>query len=161
MTVVSESFNVKKSYWVPRHFKAQWQYARPICQSLGLDIVSLDTLGEYQAVAEMCEKERDFFGNFVHVGGIAISKQSKTEWYWVGSKQNVSYEMVWQDGQPDNDNEWCLSLQKDGQFKFSDVSCYGGPEENFICQKVERIYQLLDWAMDKANKGNFEVAYLR
>ncbi|XP_037025085.1 C-type lectin domain family 4 member A-like [Bradysia coprophila] len=141
---VSGSFNVKKTYWVPRHFKAQWQYARPICHAYGFDIVSLETLEEYEAVAEMCEKERDLFGSFVHVGGVAISKRSKTDWYWVSSRQTVSYNMTWQDGQPDNDNEWCLSLQKDGQFKFNDISCYGSWEEKFICQKIERIYEELD-----------------
>lgn len=136
---VLPSFGFVKSYWVPRYFKAQWQLTRSICKSYGLDIVSLDTLEEMEAVSKMCEENRDLFGWFVHIGGMAKTGRSQTDWYWVNSNSKVSYNMTWQNGQPDfsGENEWCLSLHKDSKFKFNDITCYGSWEEKFICENFE------------------------
>lgn len=91
----------------------------------------------------MCEKHKDEFGWFVHIGGMAKTGKSKTEWYWINRTTNdeVQYEMPWSDGQPDfsGGSEWCLSLQKSSQFKFNDISCYGSWEEKFICESLAEI----------------------
>lgn len=86
----------------------------------------------------MCEARKKWFGRLVHVGGVAATSKSKTDWYWVSTNKKVSYELPWQRGQPDfsRTNEWCLSLSTMDGFKFNDVSCYGMWEERFICESV-------------------------
>lgn len=129
---------IEKTYWVSRHMKAQWHLTRPICRAHGFDIVTIDSLDEWGAVASMCEARRKLFGRFVHVGGVAATSKSKTNWYWISTNKRVSYEMPWQKGQPDFSgiNEWCLSMSTIDGFKFNDISCHGSWEERFICESV-------------------------
>lgn len=116
--------------------KSQWYLTRPICKAYGFDVVSLDTLEEMEAVADMCEENKNLFGWFIHIGGVASTSKSKTDWYWVNSNEKVSYDMLWQNGQPDfsGSNEWCLTLEKSSKFKFNDIPCHGSWEEKFICE---------------------------
>lgn len=87
----------------------------------------------------MWEQNRDLFVSFVHIGGMAKTGRSKTDWYWVNSNSKVSYNMTWHNGQPDfsGDDEWCLSLGKGGQFRINDITCYGGWKEKFICESIK------------------------
>lgn len=116
---------------------------RSICQAYGFDIVSLDTLDEMEAVARMCQNNQSLFTEYVHIGGIARTGKSKTDWYWVNSKSKVSYDMPWMDHQPDNygNNEMCMSLARNHQFKVNDIPCYGGWEVTFICESKVMIPQ--------------------
>lgn len=90
-----------------------------------------------EAVSSMCERNKNMFGTYVHIGGIAKVGRSTSEWYWVTTNQKVSYNMPWASSQPDHygGNEWCLTLAKNQGFKFNDINCHGSWEERFICQK--------------------------
>lgn len=121
--------------------KSQWYLTRPICKAYGFDIVSLDTVEEMEAVAAMCEENKDLFGWYIHIGGVASTSKSKTDWYWVNSNRKVSYAMSWQNGQPDfsGSNEWCLTLGKSSKFMFNDIPCHGSWEEKFICESSTEV----------------------
>jgi len=138
-TYITPNAQYVKTYWVPRHFKTHWMHARSICKAYGFDILTLDTLDEMNTVSSLCEQNRDMFGAYTHIGGMASVGKSNTDWYWVTTNQKVSYNMPWHNGQPDHygNNEWCLTLAKDSRFKFNDINCFGSWEEKFICQSQE------------------------
>lgn len=133
-----------KSYWVPRQFRATWMMTRSICQAYGFDIVSLDTLAEMEAVVRMCEDNRILFTECVHVGAMAGTGRSTTDWYWVNSNSRVSYDLPWMDNQPDfyGNVEICMCLGSYKQFRVNDISCYGSWESTFICESKVTMPQI-------------------
>ncbi|KAG4077812.1 hypothetical protein HA402_013746 [Bradysia odoriphaga] len=138
--------NVEKTYWVSHIIKAEWHLARPICKAHGFDIVTIDTLEEWQVLAQLCEARRELFGWFVHIGGVATSSRSMTNWYWVTNNKQISDQLPWQNGQPDffDGNEWCLTLASAEGFKLNDLSCYGSWAERFICESVRDLNAEID-----------------
>lgn len=123
---------------MPLYFKAQWQYTRAICKSFDFDILTLDTLDEKNDVARMIEDNHKLFSEWIHIGGMTESPKSTSEWYWVNSNEKVSYNMQWNKGDPNNNQnrELCLGLANQKGANFVDISCQGAHEEKFICQKV-------------------------
>lgn len=121
--------------------KAQWYLTRPICKAHDLDILTIKTLDEFRSVADICEDNKQLFGWYVHIGGVAKDGRSPTNWYWVDDNKRISYNAPWKSGQPDHygNNEYCLSLTRDDGFKFNDIPCHGSWEEKFICQSVRYV----------------------
>lgn len=92
------------------------------------------------------EDRRELFGGYIHIGGVAAASRSKNNWYWTDNNERVSYELPWQNGQPDfyNNDEWCLSLATGDGFKFNDIDCYGRSKERFICESVRDLNAEID-----------------
>lgn len=88
----------------------------------------------------LCKRHQSILHNdSVFIDGIALSKMSKTDWYWTNSGKKINYEMEWGRNQPNfqNQNQWCLSLDPESGYKFNDLQCQEEVRP-FICQKVQK-----------------------
>lgn len=119
---------------------AQWYLTRPICKAHGFDILTIETLDEFNSVVQFCEENEELFGNNVHIGGATIVGGSPNHWYWITTNEKISNDLPWAKGAPDhyNNKEFCLALIKAQGFKFNDIPCQGGWYSKFICESVRR-----------------------
>lgn len=129
-----------KTYYVSQVFKTFWIHTRAICQSYGMEIVSLETLNEANSFFTLCDKNIGLFEEFTHVGGFTSVGKSLDKWYWVNSGRRIDFPLKFAPNQPDfaGNAEFCMSVVKrPGGFVFSDVYCTTYYENKFICQKTD------------------------
>jgi hypothetical protein len=127
----------EKTYWLSSHYKVHWNQAKTLCNSYGLEFVSVDSLDESDHLRELCKENIGLFDSWTHIGGLTTVKRSKTEWYWVESGKKLNFVLEFLPGQPDcsSNIEMCLSLGKSGgKFLYNDFPCYGYHAYKFICQ---------------------------
>lgn len=137
----------EKEYYIPRHFKAYWHQVKRICESYGLDAVSLETGPESDYLLRLLEPQKHNIP--VYIGAITRKPGSKNDWFWINSGNKIDYDLFWCENQPDGmskphwGNEQCLSITIDKKVKklgFNDVFCNRYETAKFVCQK----YQVLD-----------------
>jgi hypothetical protein len=113
-------------------------YSRQLCQSYGLEIVSLETKAEFDHFLGLCSKENTQFDEYTHIG--AMTLVGKTGWHWVNSGKRIDYQLKWLSGQPDfyASADFCMSVVKRGtEFSLADIYCYGAYDTKFVCQRNE------------------------
>ncbi|CAG9809169.1 unnamed protein product [Chironomus riparius] len=129
----------KKSYYVSKSFKANWDVAKAICRSFDLELATFETLEEFQNFEKILESTNPF-SDIAHVDGITTKLGSFSDWYWTNSGAKIPYSLLWNPTQPDNgkgSEEACLSLQKfQGKYGFNDYFC-SKQATVFICQKTQ------------------------
>lgn len=110
--------------------------ARGICQSYGLEILSLDSKKEHDEFLKQAVKSGSpIVGEWFATGGIATKTLSVSDWYWMNSGEHIDYNLKWAGGEPNGASERCLWLRKVGNdFSFYDVGCEEGSNQSFICQ---------------------------
>lgn len=126
-----------KFYWYPVAYKAQWIHAKLICDSNGLEFVSLDSQDEANNFWAVFVQKANLFEDYTMLGALTTVPRSKNDWYWVESGKKVKITMNWLNGQPDNlgNNEACLLAQKAaGGYTLHDGKCFGGSYLRFLCQ---------------------------
>lgn len=130
-----------KTYYIPKSVRLDWIGAKESCESFEMELATLETLSEANAVIDMCETTSyNIIGRYPMIDGVSLVKQSGTDWYFLNTGEKVAYTIPWQVNQPDyaGGNEMCMSLlgeANDRIFRFNDVPCKGLPG-TFICQKV-------------------------
>ena len=70
-----------------------------------------------------------------------VGAKSKTEWYWIATGKNVTFNLKFEFDQPDNtyDDEMCLALGHFNEtFYFNDISC--SVLHSNICQTKDYHY---------------------
>lgn len=105
-----------------------------------MDIATFKTADEFAAFNALAREHVGDLTLRVHVGGVTLTPRSRTDWYWVDTNEQISFELSWSSfNQPDNHNgsQSCLSLYTPN-FTFDDIDCYHNHEEKFICQTVGR-----------------------
>jgi hypothetical protein len=134
-----------KSYFIPRYFKSQWVNAKSICQSYGMEFVSLETQQEADNFLGLCNRNTKLFEAHVNIGGMTLEGKSTDKWYWVNSRKHIDYPIAFAPSEPNFGHglEFCLAVIKlpNDIFMFNDVACNGGLdhllERQFICEKVD------------------------
>ena len=129
-----------------RYVTADWTKAKSICKSFDLELVSLETLSEYNVFMSMIEnhefiKSSSFW--YYHIDAMTLKPNSSTDWYWTNSGHKVSFPMTWALNQPDfaGSNEYCLSIvPREG---FNDLPCMNF-KTSFICQRLDYFSQIRD-----------------
>lgn len=129
-----------KSYFIPRYFKAYWTQIKTICQSYGMETLSLETKQEADDFLGNLNNYALLFDQYAHIGGISSVPRSKTDWFWENSLKKVNYSMNFAPNQPDGSGN-CLAVDKyvvngSRTYGFNDINCYGRHEETFFCQKA-------------------------
>jgi Lectin C-type domain len=131
-----------KSYYLPRFFRKRWQEARPVCQSYGMEILSLETAPEFDHFQNLCKRQANLFDWNIVVGGATLVGRSRHHWYWTNSGNHINYSMRFGPGEPNNVNnsEFCLSILKySNDFLFNDMNCNDNRLFQFVCQKIDRV----------------------
>lgn len=115
-----------------------WFEANVICQSFGMEFLSLDTKDEHDKFVKLINGKLDIFdglGKYTYVGGMALNPGSTSGWRWVSSGKSINYPLKFHPGQPDNTGgiEFCLNLTFHmSELLFNDAPC--SREYQFICQ---------------------------
>lgn len=129
-----------KSYWLSTHFKATWDIAMTICSSYGMEFLSLDSQVEADNFFKLCSSQRQLFEKLTHIGALATTTRSITDWYWVNSGNKIEINLVFPWIAPTNwfGRQMCLALDKQlTGFMYNDINCYGLYPQKFICQSKE------------------------
>ncbi|CAO1398133.1 unnamed protein product [Diamesa tonsa] len=119
----SSNCGISKTYYISRLLRLNWHEAFLSCRSLGLDLLSLNTLEEFKNFQSIYQKTQSDFDPNNFIGGTKIGSD---KWYWVASGSVLNYEFNWQQNQPDNagGNELCLELVKNTtKFEINDFAC--------------------------------------
>lgn len=127
----------RKDYFISRHFKIAWQESRAICQSFGMEFVSMDTEKEYNRLIELLASNAAMVGQYNYVGAMTRDPRNQ-KWYWLNSGRRITYPIKWAANEPtDAGEQFCLYLEKvaGNQFHFHDGSCTSLGLGKFICQK--------------------------
>lgn len=136
----------RKIYYVPRAFRADFVSIRSVCQSYGMEFLSLDTEEEAHFFMDMCQQNYNELGTQMFVGAMTTVGKSLTNWYWVSSGNKVMYSLPFNVNEPNfnHNNEWCLATAKNslGGIAFNDLPC-SGYHERFFCQKLENLTESL------------------
>jgi hypothetical protein len=70
-----------------------------------MDIAAFKTLDEFKYVSDMCKQNENLLTKWVHVGGVTLTPQSSSDWYWVATGEKIAYDMPWHTQQPNNAHE--------------------------------------------------------
>lgn len=107
-----------------------------------MDFASFDTLEEFEFFKDFYRENLELVGEHIFIGAIATEPSSKYDWYWVSSNKRITYDLPWSEDEPNyaNDNEWCLLLTQNYDFKFNDVAP-DGYKLKFLCQRFESMSQ--------------------
>lgn len=127
-----------KSYYISQHIKSQWINTRSICQSFGMDSLSIETAEEQSFFLNLCDENIKLFDDWTHVGAMTTVGKSTDKWYWASTGKKINYPIKWGVNQPDfaGANEFCMVVMKRAKnFEFNDVICQGAYDLKFICQK--------------------------
>lgn len=92
--------SVEKEYFIPHHLKAIWSNARSICQSYGMDYLSLDTEKEYNHVLQLLKNDAANIPQWLYIGAITEEAGSQNNWYWVSSGNRITFPLKWAANQP-------------------------------------------------------------
>jgi len=128
-----------KTYYVSTTNRISWSDVRPICQSHGMDFVSLETLDEVGKFFTLFGSSPDASDNFYSVGGITSRAGTVDSYIWLNSGNRISYELPFASGEPNNlgGHENCLSIGRSAynssNFLFNDIDCTNS-FIRFICQ---------------------------
>jgi hypothetical protein len=138
--VTADDVPYEKTFWYPSHFKATWVEAKTICNSFGMDFLTLSSLDESKHFLKLYEEYVNLFDLYTHIGAAATVAKSTTDWYWVENREKVNFTMRFLPGTPDNagGNEMCLTLTHVGGYNyFNDLKCYETYILRFICETVK------------------------
>lgn len=128
-----------KNYYIPRYFKTSWTNSRSLCQSFGMDFVSLETENEANEFLNICKSKANLFQTGAFIGAISLEGASRSQWYWLNSGNRITYPIPFGPGKPNNveGRAFCLELWKysASNFLFVDAFC-SGYESQFICQET-------------------------
>lgn len=135
--------NVVK-YFVPRWFKASWHNARSICQSYGMEFLTMESEAEQNYLLDTLKYNSAVFsGNWVNIGGMTTKCGSRDLWYWVDTGNKVNFPIRWHANDPNcsNDSEPCMALGKfeDGNVYVVDIWCSGAPQK-FLCKQKSVVF---------------------
>lgn len=132
-----------KEYYIPRHFKAHWYQVRNICEAHGFKSLSLEIREESDALLGFLEPYKYKTPTCFYIGGMTLSLRNKEDWYWISYGNKITFDLTWNNGQPDGwsqpmlDRERCLAISRDdaaGTIGFNDVFCNKYRAEKFVCQ---------------------------
>lgn len=127
----------QKSYYLPKYFKATWVHTRNLCQSYGMESLSLETKAETDNFWNLLTKNTQHIEELTHIGGVVTTLRATDAWYWVNSGKKANYPLKFAPGTPDG-NGYCLAILKRGtEFFFKDITCHTHYEIKFICQRDE------------------------
>lgn len=140
----ADGFLVK--YFAPRWFKASWHNARSICQSYGMEFLTIESEAEQNYLLDTLKYSSAVFSDkWVHIGGITTSCGSRDMWYWVDTGNKVNFPIKWHKNDPNcsNGSEPCLALGKfeeeDGNVYVVDIQCNGAIEK-FLCKQKNIVF---------------------
>lgn len=71
---------------------------------------------------------------FIHVGGITLTPNSSTDWYWITTGEKIAYEMTWNCGELHSNAQFCLSIETENYLYVP-----GFTSKNFEFNKVNKI----------------------
>lgn len=133
-------------YFLPRFFKVEWQHARSICQSYGMEILTLESVTEQNYLLNLLKQHSALFGvhEWINIGAMTTTCASRDLWYWVVTGSKVSSPIKWATDVPNcvNDNKMCMALGKfeDENFYFVDIWC-SGQSHKFLCKQKYIVFR--------------------
>lgn len=107
-----------------------------MCHDYGLEYLSLDTEGEYNKFVQLAANYT--VGTNIYAG--AMAGESKKNWLWVNSGNELKYPIKWWPGEPTNLLGFCLMFERaaDDQLLAHDVYCSRRFENvKIICQNKQ------------------------
>ncbi|XP_055623620.1 perlucin-like protein [Toxorhynchites rutilus septentrionalis] len=128
-----------KKYFIP-NIAANWHKAQEFCISLGMTLVSVESLAEHEALVKFI-KQSDKFSNATRfwLGGSDLAKEGT--YTWVSSARFFTFQN-WADGEPNNgnDTEHCIemihNIYVNRVWQWNDINCRTF-EAYFICESVD------------------------
>lgn len=135
-----------KKYFIPHHLEAVWSNARSICQSYGMDYLSMDSEDEYKHVLQLLKDNAASIPQWLYIGAITKEARSKNHWYWVSSGNHITFPLNWAANQPNNhppSKEYCMTFEKQGNNNFLIHDCPCNVNLcKFICQQKNEPYDM-------------------
>jgi hypothetical protein len=137
------NFQVQKSFFIPRYFRATWVNAALICNLYQMELASLDTSEQMESVRGMLLTHSHLLTEWTHINAMTLTGGSTADWYWVSSEKKVSYNMIFSPNEPNHyqNRQWCMALgpKTNNIFRFDDIDCFQYHEEKFLCQVIDSI----------------------
>jgi hypothetical protein len=102
-----------------------------------MTLATLDSQAESDYLLPLYAQKAALFDVWTHIGGVASTGKSLTDWYWVGTGEKVNFPLKFGANLPDNigGNEVCLVLAvTSGSAYLNDAKCYETIPYKFICQ---------------------------
>lgn len=137
-----------KEFYIPKIFDAYWHEVTEICQSYGMDAVSLETKKEAEALLSFLALYKWEAKSNFYIGGMTLKHGDKNNFFWTNSGNRIEFELDWGKSQPDGweKPEWgkesCLSIRRDdkngGRLGFNDVFCNAYRADNFVCELIKQ-----------------------
>lgn len=132
-------------YFLSRFFKTEWQHARSICQSYGMELLTLESEAEQSHLLNSLEQHSAAFGTYewINIGAMTTTCGSRDLWYWVDSGIIANFPILFGVPNPNcaGDNEMCLALGKyeSGKFYIADTWCTEHPSR-FLCKQKDIVF---------------------
>lgn len=136
---------LEAKYYLSKLFETEWQHAKSICQSYGMEFLSIESEAEQTHLLNSLSKHGSFFGvhEWVSIGAMTTTCGSQDLWYWVDTGKKVNFQFAWGQSNPNckNDSEMCLCLGKrvNGSFYIGDIWCKGTPQR-FLCKQKDIVF---------------------
>lgn len=119
--------------------KTEWINIGAVCNSFGLEYLSLESKKESDHMSKLFSELSDKIDRDVYVSAITKTSSSGTkDWYWSSSGKNVSFEIDFAPGEPNNWNgeEYCLSfIVENSKTLYNDMKCSDHASQ-FVCQRL-------------------------
>ncbi|CAO1425123.1 unnamed protein product [Diamesa tonsa] len=133
----------KKSttYYLSRQMRVNWIEANLLCRRYEMEMLSLETEGEYNNFQTIFNTNLNSFDEFVNVAAVELEPFSggpNAPWMWE-SGNLVETQNKWVPNKPDNvGEEHCLCLAKQfDAFYYDDMPCRSNYYiVKFVCQKT-------------------------
>jgi Lectin C-type domain len=132
----SNNVAYEKDFYISTRFKAFWIQSKTICQSYGMEFVSLDSKLEEDSLLSFSRQKISLLDDQNHIGALTNVGASKTEWYWVATEAKLNFALNFRGGEPNNsfNDEYCLAISKLGsEALINDVPC-NSYSAKFMCQ---------------------------
>jgi hypothetical protein len=106
-----------KTFYLTTLFQTTWMGAYQFCKSSGMQLVTLETQAEYNAVLGALKAQASKIVSAgiasIYAGSFSIVPASKTGWTWYDNGQKITYPLDWFSGEPNNAGniEWCASFK--------------------------------------------------
>ncbi|XP_072392017.1 macrophage mannose receptor 1-like [Diabrotica undecimpunctata] len=119
----------KYNYFVGTTFKATQLQALRFCRNINMTLLDIESEAENEAVYKFI-KDKNEGDNYWSSGSRIIDGKS---WLWLSTGKEIEY-TNWDNGEPNTNDDYCLSLRIDNRNKvfWRDDGC--GAEKPFICK---------------------------
>ncbi|KAL7036615.1 hypothetical protein ACKWTF_008872 [Chironomus riparius] len=133
----------QKTYFMPRFSQTNWAESRSFCNSYKMDLLTIETEMELKAYLNLLNIN-SYLRTIPYIqfwaDSLTVTLKSKTEWFWTGTGNKISFPISWIGTEPNNDggSEHCLVIFKpsvNANFGFADGNC--NIHRYALCQKLD------------------------